>query len=64
MDLVALLVLLLIYAVILVVGIVAARRFKAKDGITQKEVSLVAGRNLSGVVGVFTMTGILQEHLN
>lgn len=55
-DVTGLVVLLLFYAVILVVGIVAGRRVKLGDG-QQAELSMVAGRKLGKVVGIFTMTG-------
>ena len=50
-----------LYLVVLVVGILAARYHKkiTRDA-TSQEMMLVAGRNLSGWVGVFTMTGELE----
>lgn len=57
-NVLGLVVLLLFYAVILVVGIVAARCRKAPIRSTALESSIVAGRDLSTVVGIFTMTGM------
>ena len=45
------------YAVILIVGILAARRKKMLPNTTAMESSIVAGRDLSTAVGIFTMTG-------
>lgn len=51
-----LVVLLLFYVVILIVGILAARRKKMLPNTTAMESSIVAGRDLSTAVGIFTMT--------
>ncbi|VDI34308.1 solute carrier family 5 (high affinity choline transporter), member 7 [Mytilus galloprovincialis] len=55
-NVVGLVVLLLFYIVILVVGIVAARRKKKSTSMTAMESSIVAGRDISTAVGIFTMT--------
>ena len=62
-NVVGLVVLLLFYIVILVVGIVAARRKKKSTSMTAMESSIVAGRDISTAVGIFTMTG-KQYHFN
>ncbi|XP_053372519.1 high-affinity choline transporter 1-like [Mercenaria mercenaria] len=51
-----LVVLVVFYLVIFVVGVLAARRKKQNDGTSQMESSIVADRNISTVVGIFTMT--------
>ncbi|XP_013392018.1 high-affinity choline transporter 1-like [Lingula anatina] len=55
-SIVGLSVLIFLYIVILVVGIVAAKKFRPVDGSTDTEISAVAGRKINSVVGVFTMT--------
>ncbi|CAC5390888.1 SLC5A7 [Mytilus coruscus] len=55
-NVVGLVVLLLFYIVILVVGVVAARRKKMSTKVTAMESSIVAGRDLNTVVGIFTVT--------
>jgi hypothetical protein len=52
-----LVVLFVFYVVILIVGILAARRKKMLPNTTAMESSIVAGRDLSTAVGIFTMTG-------
>ncbi|KAK3107633.1 hypothetical protein FSP39_018781 [Pinctada imbricata] len=44
------------YLLILVVGVIAARKKKVHNGTTQMEQSIVAGRDISTIVGIFTMT--------
>ncbi|XP_074652985.1 high-affinity choline transporter 1-like [Tubulanus polymorphus] len=49
--------LIVLYLTVLIVGIVAARKFKTDPATTSPvERNVVAGRNLSTVVGIFTMT--------
>ncbi|VDI34307.1 Hypothetical predicted protein, partial [Mytilus galloprovincialis] len=55
-NVVGLVVLLLFYIVILVVGVVAARRTNMSTKVTAMESSIVAGRDLNTVVGIFTIT--------
>ena len=59
LNIAGLVVLILFYIAVLAVGLLASRWFKKgtqpdDDG---TEMSIVAGRKLGGVVGVFTMTG-------
>lgn len=51
-------VVIVMYLLVLVVGIAASHYHKriTMDA-TPQEMMLVAGRNLSGLVGIFTMTG-------
>lgn len=62
-NVVAIIVLVILYLAILVVGVVAAWKVKVKSketGVTGGlETSLVAGRDLKTVVGIFTMIGQL-----
>lgn len=61
-DIAGLVTILLLYLVILAVGIIASYKFRRKyqeEQITQEEMNLVAGRKITGLVGVFTMTGRL-----
>ncbi|XP_064630569.1 high affinity choline transporter 1-like [Lineus longissimus] len=44
------------YLIVLIIGIVAAKKFKTDGTETKEERFIVAGRNISTVVGVFTMT--------
>jgi hypothetical protein len=52
-----LVVLIVFYLVIFIVGVLAARRKKQNGGTSQMELSIVADRNISTFVGIFTMTG-------
>lgn len=50
------------YIVILVIGIWASRKSKKVEKTcagTKSEVTIIGGRNISVLVGVFTMTGII-----
>ena len=61
LDVAGLIVIIVFYLVILAVGVASSCWFKkkyARDGMTVEESNLVAGRKISGVVGVFTMTGL------
>ncbi|XP_060596317.1 high-affinity choline transporter 1-like [Ruditapes philippinarum] len=51
-----LVVLIVFYLVIFIVGVLAARRKKQNGGTSQMESSIVADRNISTFVGIFTMT--------
>ncbi|XP_063439810.1 high-affinity choline transporter 1-like [Mytilus trossulus] len=55
-NVVGLVVLLVFYIVILIVGVAAARRKKMSTKVTAMESSIVAGRDLNTVVGIFTVT--------
>lgn len=55
-SVVGLVVLIALYLIIIIVGIVAARKFPQDDGTTQSETSIVAGRKLNSAIGIFTMT--------
>lgn len=61
-NVVGLVVLLLFYIVILVVGVVAARRKNMSTKVTAMESSIVAGRDLNTVVGIFTITGKYYQY--
>lgn len=50
-------VLLVFYLVIIVVGILAARFKRKRNGSSRMEEAIVAGRDINVVVGIFTMTG-------
>ncbi len=57
-----LVVIVVFYVIILGVGILAAKWFKDRnkenhDEVDATETSLLAGRQLGGLVGIFTMTG-------
>ena len=52
-----LVIVIILYAVIVAVGILAARFVRPSGDATPTETSMVAGRNLNLVVGIFTMTG-------
>ena len=52
-----LVIVIILYAVIVTVGILAARFVRPSGDATPTETSMVAGRNLNLVVGIFTMTG-------
>jgi hypothetical protein len=54
-------VLLVFYLIVLIVGVVAAKRFKTDGSETKEERFIVAGRNISTLVGIFTMTGNLTN---
>lgn len=57
-NVVAIVVLVLFYAVILAVGLVAAWKVKVRGQESGGlETSIVAGRDLKGIVGIFTMIG-------
>ena len=61
-NLVGVVVLVIFYLAVLAVGILATRWFKKKNHEEfsegdQTEISIVAGRKLGGLVGIFTMTG-------
>lgn len=64
-----LIVLVVLYLTVLLVGILAARWFKRKNGenCSQRadptEMNIVAGRKLGGLVGIFTMTGTVLNVL-
>ena len=65
MNIAGLVVLVIFYLVILVVGILAARKQKASSGQRDAmESSIVARRDIGTVVGVFTMTGKLLMRRN
>ena len=60
-----LLVLIILYLAVLIVGVLAAIWFKRRNGHTcgnqdATEMSIVAGRKLGGLVGIFTMTGAVK----
>lgn len=56
-DVLGLVVLLVFYLVIIVVGILAARFKRKRNGSSRMEEAIVAGRDINVVVGIFTMTG-------
>ena len=56
LNIAALVVVVLFYAAILIVGLVAGYVYGVKGDVTA-ELAAVAGRNLNVVVGVFTMAG-------
>lgn len=56
-DVRGLVVLLVFYLVIIVVGILAARFKRKRNGSSRMEEAIVAGRDINVVVGIFTMTG-------
>ena len=64
-DLVGLFLVLALYVLILAVGIITAYKFKKKNSKDESGVSnftdtsMVAGRDLGLVVGIFTMSGII-----
>ncbi len=59
-DVVGLVVLAVLYLTVLAVGVIAAHWFRHKHGsLSQTELALVAGRKLGGIVGIFTMIGLL-----
>ena len=61
-NVIGIVVILIFYAAIVVVGIIAAKKFKPAAGSTDLDVSMVAGRNLGLVVGCFTMAGQCGDH--
>lgn len=56
-NVLGLVVLLVFYLVIIVVGILAARFKRKRNGSSRMEEAIVAGRDINVVVGIFTMTG-------
>lgn len=56
-NIAGLIVVIVLYVLIVIVGILAARYVTKRDDITDTEMNMVAGRNLPVVVGIFTMTG-------
>jgi len=59
-DVAGLLLLLVFYAAILITGVLATRWYKKNvlhNAAESHEASLVAGRKLGNIVGIFTMTG-------
>ncbi len=59
-HIVGLVVVIVFYIIIIGIGIISARKVKVTcpdDDATSTEMSMVAGRNLGLVVGIFTMAG-------
>ena len=60
-DLIGLLVLVGFYVFIFIVGVFAARKYGgSSNGNSVLESSVVANRNIGGLVGIFTMTGLSE----